>query len=182
MNPQYEKYRETTIRCSKRYYFAHKNEKNFILKKKKLAHLWYLKNKEKLIEKARNYYLKNKPIAILVSKKWAENNRIKSRKIKTRWRKNNKRYYSFYIRQRTIRKQLAIGTHTLKEWEDLKKKYNYTCLCCGKKEPEIKLTEDHIVPLILGGENNINNIQPLCKGCNSRKYTKIINYNQLIKL
>ncbi len=81
---------------------------------------------------------------------------------------------SNYIR----RKRGAVGSHTIIEWDDLKAKYNYMCPCCGLKEPTIKLSEDHIVPLIRGGRNDINNIQPLCLSCNSRKSTKIMYFSQ----
>jgi 5-methylcytosine-specific restriction endonuclease McrA len=68
------------------------------------------------------------------------------------------------------------GTITTKEWSDLKKKYNYTCLCCRKQEPEIKLTLDHVKPLKMGGRNTVGNIQPLCSSCNFSKGAKWIDY------
>ncbi len=67
------------------------------------------------------------------------------------------------------------GFHTLGEWETLKAQYNWTCPSCRKQEPNIKLTRDHIIPISKGGSNNIENIQPLCRGCNSRKKDKLIN-------
>ncbi len=66
------------------------------------------------------------------------------------------------------------GTHTFGEWELLKTQYNWTCPCC--KRQNIEPTEDHIVPLIKGGSDNIENIQPLCKSCNCKKHTNIIKY------
>ena|SRR3990167_2090146 len=91
-----------------------------------------------------------------------------------------------YICQKTLkrlhRKRSNGGEHTDSEWQDLKKKYNYMCLCCKRFEPEIKLTRDHIVPVTLGGDNNISNLQPLCRSCNSRKNNKTINFIVTIEI
>ena len=71
------------------------------------------------------------------------------------------------IRQARLRKN--GGHHTKQQWEFLKGAYDYTCKMCNRKEPEIKLTEDHIIPIRHGGNDDIENIQPLCRSCNSKK-------------
>ncbi|MEO8971104.1 MAG: HNH endonuclease signature motif containing protein [Ktedonobacteraceae bacterium] len=81
-----------------------------------------------------------------------------------------------YFNNRRARVQQAKGSFTAREWKQLCKQYNYTCLCCRKQEPEIKLTVDHIVPLSVGGANSIDNIQPLCQSCNSSKHRRTIDY------
>lgn len=75
-----------------------------------------------------------------------------------------------------LKRKLAEGHYTVKHWNCLKMNYGYTCPACGRKEPDIKLTVDHIVPSIKGGSNCIANIQPLCFACNTRKMTKVIRY------
>jgi len=75
-------------------------------------------------------------------------------------------------RRRGLKKGVG-GSYTLGEWEILKKQYGNTCPLCEKKEPEITLTADHIIPISKHGSNCIENIQPLCRSCNTKKYIKI---------
>lgn len=72
--------------------------------------------------------------------------------------------------RRRAREIGAAGHFTEQEWSDLKKKYKNKCAVCKEQK---KLTIDHIVPLSKGGTNYIENIQPLCLSCNSRKGVKI---------
>jgi 5-methylcytosine-specific restriction endonuclease McrA len=78
--------------------------------------------------------------------------------------------------RRRALKLASEGSHTEDEWEQLKAFYDYQCLQCGKKEPDIKLTRDHVIPLTQGGTDFIDNIQPLCVRCNSKKNNKHIDY------
>lgn len=64
------------------------------------------------------------------------------------------------------------------EWEQLLIECNYTCLDCGRSEPEISLTKDHVWPIELGGSHDISNLQPLCKECNNKKNQRTIDYRQ----
>ena len=88
------------------------------------------------------------------------------------WKGGISKNKTFYRRQRHYFERNAIGSHTFGEWETLKAQYDWICQMCGRKEPNIKLTEDHIIPLSKGGSNNIENIQPLCGSCNSKKGNK----------
>lgn len=65
------------------------------------------------------------------------------------------------------------GSFTEQEWLDLCARYGDLCLCC--KEQKL-LTVDHVQPLSKGGLNTIDNIQPLCGSCNSRKRDRYIDY------
>lgn len=91
--------------------------------------------------------------------------------------KNNPDYIpDSWLDLRKKRIKMTGGFHSSNEWETLKAQYNWTCPCCHKGEPKIKLTKDHIVPISKGGSDNIENIQPLCHSCNCKKHTRTIKY------
>jgi 5-methylcytosine-specific restriction enzyme A len=46
---------------------------------------------------------------------------------------------------------------------------NCRCQSCGQSENSTQLSIDHIIPLALGGSNDISNLQTFCLSCNSRK-------------
>lgn len=81
-----------------------------------------------------------------------------------------------YRKLRVARLKAVGGFHTITEWETLKAQYDWTCPACKTQEPQIKLTKDHIIPVSKGGSDNIENIQPLCGSCNSKKHTKTLRY------
>ena len=93
---------------------------------------------------------------------------------------NNPQYRNWQKRLNSYRRREAArlygNPHTDEQWKKLKEDYDFTCPCCGRKEPEIKLTRDHIISLSKGGSDCIENIQPLCKQCNCSKHTKNIKY------
>jgi len=50
------------------------------------------------------------------------------------------------------------------------------CRECARRGKIVAATEvDHIVPLSRGGTNELDNLQPLCKSCHSRKTAKEMN-------
>ena len=125
---------------------------------------WRKENKEKDLSSRRKYNEKRK-LNTEGHKRDVECRRL--------WRQKNKDKKYSYKRAYRARRYGNGGRHTKVEWEEVKRKFNYTCQICGKAEPEVRMTEDHILPLSKGGDDSIENIQPLCKSCNSRKNDRV---------
>jgi hypothetical protein len=65
---------------------------------------------------------------------------------------------------------------TEEEKEQVKRRDNFTCQCCERNGKGIRLEIDHIVPVFLGGQADVENSQTLCKECNRQKGTNIVNF------
>lgn len=134
-------------------------------------------------EESREYARKNRAKQ---RKWWANNpgylaayrrkNRERMRVHNQRWAAKNLDKIRIKCQRRRALKSSSDGSYTLLEWQALCRKYDFRCLACGKRAPDIQLTVDHVIPLDKGGSNYIDNLQPLCLECNSAKGTQIIDY------
>ena len=140
----------------------------------------YLDNPEPFKKQA-TAYAKNNPERVKAQKRaYREANferyQQRDREYKIRNRHRVRLWLKSIKANRRARQTQAGGSYTVQEWQDLKAKYDYTCLCCRRREPDITLTADHIVPISKQGTSYISNIQPLCGPCNSKKHDKTIDY------
>ena len=125
-------------------------------------HEYYLRNKEKIISSRRDYH-----------RVWYLLNQEKYKKLCNQYYQKHKPEAMIRVNKRRARLIKADGSHSLREWKTLKDKFNFSCAICGRKEPPIKLTQDHIIPLCKGGSDFISNIQPLCQECNNKKFISL---------
>jgi len=93
-----------------------------------------------------------KKLAVLRTRKWENKNPEKKKALD--------REYGYR------RRNYNAGVFDRKAWDAKLEIIGKKCVkCCSIERVEI----DHIKPLSKGGTNHIDNLQPLCKNCNSRK-------------
>jgi 5-methylcytosine-specific restriction endonuclease McrA len=127
--------------------------------------LYRLNNSEKVKESYKRYDVKRKE----KRKLYRLANKEKRSLYNSQWKAQNKDKVNASTQKRRANLLGNGGYYTAEQWQTLKAIYDYRCLICGKQEPEITLTVDHVIPIDKGGLNSIDNIQPLCKSCNSKK-------------
>lgn len=134
-----------------------------------------IKNREWYANRTKEQRESHNEREIVRHRNMSEDKKKRDREIKLAWRQANKDRRRALNHKRRCAKNSG-GMYTAKEWTALKEKFGFKCLRCHKIEPEIALTVDHVVPLIKGGSNTIDNLQPLCGRCNSSKKSKVIDY------
>jgi 5-methylcytosine-specific restriction endonuclease McrA len=140
--------------------------------------LYYERHKEKVLSKKQTYYVANREGLLKLKEIYYDKNRkdiLRRQNVRRRENPDVRIGYVLDRAKRKTREAKAGGYFTVQEWKALCKKHHYRCLCCGKRK---KLTADHVIPVSKGGTSSIDNIQPLCKSCNSKKKDKTIDYRQ----
>ena len=89
-----------------------------------------------------------------------------------RWAQKNKAKLQAMKKARQLRELNAPGSHTPEQWAEVKKAYGHQC---AEKDESCRgsITKDHVVPLIMGGSQDPDNLQPLCRSHNSRKSRRV---------
>jgi 5-methylcytosine-specific restriction endonuclease McrA len=134
----------------------------------------YQEKHDHILEQARLYRINNPEKRKLICKNYRQSHREERRKNEYRLYHTNPKKY--LLRKLVVRHRKRVSENdgfTATEWEALCKKSDYRCVACKQKKP---LTVDHVIPISQGGSNQIENIQPLCVVCNSKKYNKTIDY------
>lgn len=137
---------------------------------------WKDANPEKERAHQKRYYKSNSKKVIENARRWGEANPEKKKEYAKQWRKSHPEERIAWEQARRARISGNGGKFTPREWKDLCNYYGNKCLCCGRSD--LKLTADHVIPIKLGGVNSIENLQPLCKSCNSKKNTHTIDYRK----
>ena len=123
-------------------------------------------NKDKVKESQKQKYIKN----IEKRKRYSRQRyKEKSEEIKEYWkqcRRQNPEKFRIRAQKRKAMQKGLVSNYNSKTWETLKQYFSNKCAYCGKEK---KLSQDHFVPLVNGGEYTCNNIIPACQSCNSSK-------------
>lgn len=125
---------------------------------KKISREFYLRNRDKIIARTKARYRANTEKWREQERKWIIKNREKKRAAWRRW---------------DARKRGSGGNGiSAKDWDDIKDVWGNACAYCGDKSSH--LTQDHVIPLSRGGQDEIGNVVPACKSCNSSKGNKLL--------
>jgi 5-methylcytosine-specific restriction endonuclease McrA len=144
----------------------------------------YIRDREKKLNAQRAYFAAHPERKRAISQRYIDRHRIslnaKAReKRKTpehkmfmatymrKHRADNPALYVTYAENRRARKLNAPGSHTKEEWLAKVKACGGRCVYCGSQD---RLVRDHDIPLSRNGSNNISNIVPACRRCNSSKH------------
>jgi 5-methylcytosine-specific restriction endonuclease McrA len=134
---------------------------------------WESQNSEKLNQAAKAWKEDNTKSIRQSQTKYRQRHAAIVKRRVARWQKANPDRLKAAFHRYQARKKSIPGSFTAEEWNQLKASHAHRCVSCGQQEPAIVLAADHIIPVSWGTDkgatNDITNIQPLCKQCNSSK-------------
>lgn len=133
---------------------------------------WGKANPEKVRAKRRLYCQRHPERVKAQGAKWRAENKEKTKANSRRWVERNVALKREKTRRRSALKRAqrrrALVPVLATQLEHLLSSYKGRCAYCGAQE---RLTIDHVLALSVGGLDEIANVVPACKSCNSKKGT-----------
>lgn len=152
---RYIKNRDSVLKKQKEY--TDRNKEKIAARNK----IWRLKNKDYIKDKGLRYYSENKEV---IAKKLSEYQKSPAGKLSIA---------KVQHRRRVLERESEC-TLTLEQWDKIVLNQDGKCAMCGKKFCKSRPPEkDHIIPVSKGGGLTYENVQALCRSCNSSKCNKI---------
>jgi len=168
------KYRQThrgkEAKRQRKYQQTHKEE---LVEKKRE---YYKTHKEQVAEYQQKYYQAHKEEKAEKQCKYYQSHKKKMAEKHRKYRSSPKGHLKiiFHNRKRKAHLKNSKATLTSEQWEKILKMQKNKCNTCGKRFTRAREpTMDHIIPLSQGGGSTSENIQALCRSCNSHKHAKI---------
>lgn len=127
------------------------------------------KKRINILAKQREYFNDPKVKELRAAQRMTPEYRARKREYAAKYRAANRSKILEYERKYKEAMRAASGSFLPEDWELLLKVYGGKCVACGGTD---QLTADHVIPVSFGGSNGIENRQPLCKSCNSRKHNQ----------
>src|SRR6185437_13461558 len=117
----------------------------------------------------RDYAVRNRERLVERAREWVAKNPEKRKAIRQAWAHSNREWSAANAATRGLAKR-APDAATYQDWLAVLEAHSGQCAYCGATE---RIECDHIVPIAKGGRHIKSNIQPLCRSCNSAKGAKV---------
>jgi 5-methylcytosine-specific restriction endonuclease McrA len=127
---------------------------------------YYQANREKRLVYVKAYTEAHKPEVLAYHASHYEANADRIKAAVRAYQRANPEKKAVLESRRRARKAGNGGSHTVAQRREKFALFGNACAYCGRQGD---LTEDHVVPLSRGGTDDISNIVPACRSCNSRK-------------
>ena len=141
----------------------------------RLAHAsrYYLQRAAEINARAKRWRDKNRDLVLANHREYYEAHKDEYADYQRAFRRARPDIVSDRNRKRSaLRRGAPVCDLTAEQWVDIQREHDYRCKYCGGSN--LRLTQDHVVPLSRGGAHTRSNIVPACNSCNSRKKDKLL--------
>jgi len=128
---------------------------------------------ERRHESTQQYYLTHREAHAERVKRW-EGKHPEQRKAIMRAFRSSPKGRALNARElakRRAKMREIVCTLTAAEWRTILLDYKFACAYCQRTD--LKLTQDHVIPISKGGHHTKQNVVPACRSCNSKKLNRL---------